>query len=167
MMEHFAKYIPKIFCLDGEMIRENICLPVIIKPNISICGAGMTICQNNSQLRQCQKNKIDIMQKFILNSHECAAHMFCINGQIINCKITRQKYNMFSIKSSLYRHSKCEYIDDFDITIFSDIMKHLNYSGGCCIDFKMQGDVIKIFEINPRFGGSVFALQLFEELIKF
>jgi len=41
MMKHYIDYIPKIFCLNNKMIDKNICYPVIIKPNVSVCGKNM------------------------------------------------------------------------------------------------------------------------------
>jgi predicted ATP-grasp superfamily ATP-dependent carboligase len=53
------------------------------------------------------------------------------------------------------------------MTLFCDTMKDLNYSGGCCIDFKFVDDIIYIFEINPRFGGGLFTLGIFHDFISF
>jgi len=42
------------------------------------------------------------------------------------------------------------------LSIFQGILKPLNFNGPCNIDFKLtpQGK-LKIFEINPRLGGSL------------
>jgi carbamoylphosphate synthase large subunit len=166
MMKQYVDYIPKIFCLNNKMIDKNICYPVIIKPNVSVCGKNMHICRNKNEFSKYRLRKIDILQQFTINEVEYVAQLFCINGNIINHKIARQKYDLYNIKSTPYDAS-CEYDDDFDMTVISDIIKQLNYSGGCCINFKMQNDTIQIFEMNPRFGGSAFSLRLFEELITF
>jgi carbamoylphosphate synthase large subunit len=166
MTVHYIKYIPKIFYLNNKIIDNNICYPVIIKPNISVCGKNMYVCKNKNELSRHKMRKIAIMQKFIIDVNEYSAHLFCIDGHIINYKITCQKYDLYNIKSTHF-NALCEYVDDFDMTTIGDIIKQLNYSGGCCIDFKMQDGIMQIFEMNPRFGGSVFSLRLFEELITF
>ena len=42
-----------------------------------------------------------------------------------------------------------------DIPIFCKIFQLLKYTGFACIDFKIIDDNIKIFEINPRLGGTL------------
>jgi carbamoylphosphate synthase large subunit len=44
-------------------------------------------------------------------------------------------------------------------SIFESIIKHLNYSGPCNIDFKLINGTPKIFEINPRLGGSLMVSE--------
>jgi predicted ATP-grasp superfamily ATP-dependent carboligase len=46
--------------------------------------------------------------------------------------------------------SKCSYID-----IFSDLLNAIGFEGLCCIDYKVKNGIPYIFEINPRFGGSL------------
>lgn len=59
---------------------------------------------------------------------------------------------------------KCGAMDNFDIVnlvslieydTFSNILKILNFSGICCIDFIIDNNKIIIFEINPRMGDSL------------
>jgi hypothetical protein len=44
----------------------------------------------------------------------------------------------------------CRFLDTF-----SEILKRLNFEGTACIDYKVANGKPTIFEINPRFGGSV------------
>lgn len=44
-----------------------------------------------------------------------------------------------------------------DVSIFANIFKQLNYSGFACPEFIVRDQIIKIFEINPRPGGSLIA----------
>lgn len=44
---------------------------------------------------------------------------------------------------------------DADLNIFENIFKKLDYSGFACADFIIHNGIIKIFEINPRPGGSL------------
>jgi predicted ATP-grasp superfamily ATP-dependent carboligase len=50
---------------------------------------------------------------------------------------------------------KYKKIDNFDWTPFEKIFTKLKYTGFACIDFKMINSKIKIFEINPRLGGTI------------
>jgi carbamoylphosphate synthase large subunit len=47
-----------------------------------------------------------------------------------------------------------------------NVIKHLNYSGPCNIDFKLINGIPKIFEINPRLGGSLMVEENLPVLAK-
>jgi hypothetical protein len=40
--------------------------------------------------------------------------------------------------------------------LFAEILKKLDYKGTCCFNFKIEDGAPRIFEINPRFGGSLW-----------
>ena len=48
--------------------------------------------------------------------------------------------------------SQCDYLDKF-----SAILNSIGYEGLCCFDYKVINGKPQIFEINPRFGGSLSA----------
>lgn len=162
MLKYHQNNIPKVYYLEEKLYDSNINYPVISKPKISVSGSGMTIINNKTELSKI-KNKI-IIQKYISNDYEYGAFMLCIDGEIINYKIIREIFSKKSyIKKKNYKNY--EEVKDFDITLFRKIIKQLNYSGGCNIDFKFVNNIIYIFEINPRFGGSAFTCNFFYELI--
>ena len=39
--------------------------------------------------------------------------------------------------------------------LFGDILGKLDYEGAACFNYKLADDAPRIFEINPRFGGSL------------
>ena len=41
------------------------------------------------------------------------------------------------------------------LATFSSILTAIGYEGLCCFDYKIANGKPKIFEINPRFGGSL------------
>ena len=45
------------------------------------------------------------------------------------------------------------------------IYKFLAYTGVTCVDFKICDGKLKIFEINPRFGGTVVKNNMIEPMI--
>ena len=56
--------------------------------------------------------------------------------------------------------SRCEHSATGEISmpapyLFSDMLTKLHYTGTCCFNFKMEAGEPLIFEINPRFGGSL------------
>jgi carbamoylphosphate synthase large subunit len=163
MLTKYIGYIPDIYYLDNKKLKD-IEYPAIYKPTYSTNGKGMCIIYNDDDfLRLRNHNNI---QQFVANKYEYAALMLCIDGHIINYKILRHRYRKYNIKKTNFPDIS-EHIEDFNITVFRDIIKELNYSGGVCIDFKFdeKTDKIYIFEINPRFGGSAFTLNFIGELL--
>lgn len=161
MLDNFKDYIPKVFFLDNIQL-ENIEFPVISKPIFSTGGQNMVIYYNTNEFITCTSKHI--IQRFIEDLYEYAAYFLCIDGVIKTSKIIRYKYTPFTIKTGNFPPDY-ESIEDFDLSIFIEIIKKLNYSGGACINFKLDNGKISIFEINPRFGGSAFTNNFIYDLL--
>lgn len=163
MLKNYPNNIPKIFVLEGIYMN----LPTdeykyIIKPRFSTNGNGMKICDFQT-LDHLNVDKIDIIQEYIEDEYEYGGFFFCINGKIINFLILKEKFNPMYIKQQNFENY--EIVENFDLTLFEQILLSFNYNGGANFDFKMFDGQIKIFEINPRFGGSLFFNKLFADFI--
>jgi len=161
MLENFKDNIPTVYYLDNKQLL-NVQYPIISKPIYSINGIGIEIYHNNIEFLKCKK-KI-IIQKFIEDEYEYSAYMLCINGIIINYKIIKYKYEKYTIKKTNFPKNY-EQVNYINIEIFEAIIMKLNYTGGLCIDFKFD-NLIYIFEINPRFGGSAFTNNFIYDLLQ-
>jgi predicted ATP-grasp superfamily ATP-dependent carboligase len=49
-------------------------------------------------------------------------------------------------------------LDDKFVRIIEEILRPFCFTGTCCFDFKMVGDKIRIFEINPRVDGALTSM---------
>lgn len=163
MLNNFMEYIPEIYFLNNVKLK-NIQYPSISKPIYSTNGSNMTILYGDNDFGKL-KNHNNI-QKFIEYEYEYGAYMLCIDGVIVTQKIIRFKYNKNYIKKSNFPNNY-ENVKNLNTYIFKNIISKLNYSGGLCINFKVDelNDHIYIFEINPRFGGSAFTNNFIYELI--
>jgi carbamoylphosphate synthase large subunit len=167
MLVHYSNYIPDIYYLNNIKLKE-MSYPAFYKPTYSTNGANMIIIHNETDFLNLPNH--NNIQQFIEDEYEYAAFMLCIDGKIINKKIVRHKYKKFNIKKTNFPNTYETIMDiDIDIGIFEDIVKHLDYSGGMCINFKINELTNKlcIFEINPRFGGSAFTCNFIYELLCF
>ena len=163
MLNNFIEYIPEIYYLNNIKLK-NIEYPAISKPKFSINASNMIIIYNNDEFLKL-KNHNNI-QKFIEYEYEYGAYMLCIDGVIITQKIIRFKYKKNNIKTTNFpKHY--ENVENLNTDIFKNIIIKLNYSGGLCINFKVDelNNNIYIFEINPRFGGSAFSNNFIYELL--
>jgi predicted ATP-grasp superfamily ATP-dependent carboligase len=163
---------PKLYSLRNKTkVLEPIVYPCIFKLAKTHSGLGSYICKNKNELLECQKiHKTDqsFVQEYIydINQYEYAVHMFIYKGNIkwsVCYKLTHPS-KLFIQRGKMDEYEK---IDKFDYSTFEKIFKVVNYTGFTCIDFKMIDNNIKIFEINPRLGGTlVNNLEDFNLLIK-
>jgi carbamoylphosphate synthase large subunit len=165
MLVNYSNYIPDIYYLNNIKLKD-IEYPAFYKPTYSTNGANMSIIYNENDFLKL--NNHNNIQQFIDDEYEYAAFMLCISGKIINTKIVRHKYKKYNIKTRNFPNTY-ETVMNVDINVFETIIKHLDYSGGMCINFKMNEltNKLYIFEINPRFGGSAFTCNFIYELLCF
>jgi carbamoylphosphate synthase large subunit len=164
MLKNYINYIPDIYYLNNIKLKD-IEFPAISKPIYSTNGSNMKIIMNNDDFINLNNNHNNI-QKYIESEYEYGGYFLCIDGIIIKWKIIRFKYKKFNIKKSNFPRN-FENIKNISIDIFNNIIQNLNYSGGMCINFKINecNNIIYIFEINPRFGGSAFTHNFIYELL--
>jgi hypothetical protein len=132
--------------------------PYILKKKIDGWGQNSYIVTDAYQ----EQELVDLIhhpgyftQMIIPGACEYATHILFKNQQII-CSLTI-KYGFESstpIKGKdtiAYRGlSRCLYLD-----LFASILRFIGFDGICCFNFKVVDHVPMIFEINPRFGGSL------------
>ena len=148
----FQDYVPKI--------GDNLPLPFLVKKKATWGGDHCFLVpdqEKKNQLAGLINDPDYFCQEVIEGIHEYATHILFRNGKIIRTLTFRYTfYNETSINgkegficSDLV---KCPYLD-----IFAAILQAIDYEGLCCFDYKVANGKPKIFEINPRFGGSLSA----------
>uniref|UniRef100_A0A6C0BD45 ATP-grasp fold PylC-type domain-containing protein n=1 Tax=viral metagenome TaxID=1070528 RepID=A0A6C0BD45_9ZZZZ len=111
-----------------------------------------------------------VIQEYIPSPQEYVSHIVSKNGVIIEC-IT---YMYTPLNPQLNGHyiNNCNLIKEVtkvDIhfkSIFEKFLKPVLYTGVCNIDYKIVNGLPKIFEINPRLGGSLMRKSFREDLKK-
>lgn len=141
-------------------INTALKFPYILKNPIGEYGKSTFIISNKQdELKFAQEllNHVFIKQELISGKYEYATHVLFKNNKIIN-HVTLK-----------YTHPKSEYVQGNSVyiskTLHNTNRKHLSemesilrlieFEGLCCFDYKISNGQIKLFEINPRFGGSL------------
>jgi hypothetical protein len=170
---NLEKYIPKSFQIKYEdfVFNKKIIYPVIMKSNIGLGGNDVFIlhCENDYNKKyKILKNNF-VVQEYLIDDVEYVGHLFYIEGKLIYSlffKIFND--NIFFVRKG---PSKKYILVDFNHLIFDEIFKNINFSGPLNINFKFINGEIKIFEVNPRFGGSFikssYLYDLFNSLINY
>jgi carbamoylphosphate synthase large subunit len=149
-------YIPTIY--DQKTLDKN-SFPIIIKDNVNLAGIGTKVFKNYEEYISYFYNKNlndKIIQKYILSEKEYSGHYLCKNGKIIHSVIFEQKTKQYEIKrGALTNYTVSSKLKD--IHVFEQILEKTNYNGFCCFDYvyEIDTDNLKIFEMNPRIGGTL------------
>ena len=155
----FAQYVPKTWTNPTDSI-----FPCVIKRTELNGGQGIRILKSFHELNTVMTEpeydgESYFFQEFISSDVEYVCHIVALKGEILFTNYF--EYIMPSPEMIRVGDSPTTILNlgtelDFNVsTAFKAIVKHLDYSGPCNIDFKMINGHPRIFEINPRLGGSL------------
>ncbi len=150
-------YIPKVYIEnnDGIYNTHNVfSYPCIFKTSIGCGGCGIKVINSYEDIPT-NLSKNYFIQELIIDNIEYGGHFYVHNG-IIKCYVFYMEiYNNKSFVK-IGKMNKYKKIDNKEWhDLFGIIFSKLNYSGFACANFKVVNNIVKIFEINPRFGGTL------------
>ena len=157
---NFGNYIP-------QMLKDPQC-PYILKKKEDEWGSNSHIIINSQQERQWLEKIASpdyFKQQLIPGQKEYATHILYSKGQIVNSLTIEYFFDTeYYVKGrdpevSRQKVKRCAYLD-----LFSSILGLIGFEGLCCINYKIIDNRPLIFEINPRFGGSL--CPYFHDFIK-
>lgn len=145
-------YLPKIY----DRI-DKIVYPAIAKPCIGFAGNGTIILKNEKDiLEEHMDNEKYIICEYIKGDKEYAANIIAFEGIIMACSIYAEQFcEEYYVKKEIMKEYVKMNNEDCCFEKFKKIFKILEYTGAACVDFKIINSELKIFEINPRFGGTI------------
>jgi carbamoylphosphate synthase large subunit len=166
----FAQVVPKTWTNPMDST-----FPCVIKRSELNGGQGIQILKSFHELHTVitepeYDGKSYFFQEFISSDTEYVCHIVALKGEILftnyfECKMPGPEMirRGDSPTTILNRGSDL----NFNVAaVFKDIIKHLHYSGPCNIDFKLINGHPRIFEINPRLGGSLMVSDNVHTLTK-
>ena len=96
-------------------------------------------------------------QQLVPGSEEYATHLIVRDGRVLSSLTIKHSFRrdafvfgMGGLRPEFRTVSQCSHL-----ALFGNILKSIGFSGLCCVDYKLQNGIPAIFEINPRFGGSL------------
>ena len=119
------------------------------------------------------KNKIFekyIIQEYIVNPIEYVTLIVFKNNNIIESITYQYNYNSNKYVKGAISESDRDKITKINLEqqyldVFKNILSSLEYNGICNFNFKIKDGNLKIFEINPRLGGSLMLKNNKNDLI--
>jgi carbamoylphosphate synthase large subunit len=155
MASGFGDYIPELIESDSASP------PFILKRREDEFGFNSEVIRTEEDYTKAKErieSKDYFKQTYIGGEIEHATHILLRNGEVAYQKTVR--YEMKSgdyVKGHLTSHNEVSWHDSTpSVNIFAGMLRAAGFNNGtCCIDYKIVGDTPKVFEINPRFGGSL------------
>jgi len=170
---NLTQYIPKKYTTYLDSYKHDTTTVIVKEGNENAFGYGVflkRLCDLNQEILN-----NNIVQEYIYDNTEYAAHIVCDYGVI-------KKYNIFSRtyhtdnSTPFVQGNHCKYdytlntnlkIEQKHLDILEKFLLPCRYNGICCVDFKIQNDNVYLFEINPRVGASLASrLDKLYKLIK-
>lgn len=144
------------------LVSQSLPIPFILKKRIDEWGKNAFIIQNKQDLNQYKEQLLSkefIRQEYFFGKEEFTTHFLFKDDEIKylftlkfvfknDCYVKGAPSPPF--KTANITVSKTDFIHTF-----TEILKSINYEGVGCFNYKIKDGVPKIFEINPRVGGSL------------
>jgi carbamoylphosphate synthase large subunit len=169
----FGQYVPKTWTNPADST-----FPCVIKRHNLSGGKGIKILESMQELRKSLSDpefsgKQYFFQEITPGDTEYVCHIVALKGEILFIKyfeyIMPGPEIIRSWDSQTIKTNHGPNLNHQISVTFKEVIKHLNYSGPCNIDFKIIDGFPKIFEINPRLGGSLMVsknLSVLTQIIK-
>lgn len=146
----FSQYIPKM----GGKHK----FPYMVKKRVDVWGVNTHIIhdsQDEAKYKELLDDEDYFTQELVLGNSEYATHILFINGEIaysLNIKYVFDSEMPIKgqVKQVYLKIEHCPYLE-----LFANILKAIDFNGLCCFNYKVRNKKPLIFEINPRFGGSL------------
>lgn len=158
---NLIKYTPTTYTSIKQIPLNK---QLIVKPFSLNSGTGMFI---TSDLNKLDFSKY-VIQEYLVNNTEYCAYIVAKEGKVQLCIIYETVFNTSTyIKIASNPNARKRkvtlaqrYIDQLELFLLP-----CSYTGVCNIDFKICDDLVKVFEINPRLGGSLMTPSNKKDLI--
>ena len=164
-MHSLGRFVPNTFDFP-----EDASYPCVLKRVDLNCSNGIARVNSREELetlltQEPWNDHPYILQSYIEGEREFVAHCICKDGEIFwNCCY---QYNSPAMDARIPSTRPIQKVSGSlsHLKAFSSILSPLRYSGPCCIDYRLSpaGEPI-VFEINPRFGGSLMRPHNLEDL---
>lgn len=146
----FEKYIPNT--------QRPLKYPYILKKGVDEYGQNTFIIENEMDEHRHAYDLEDegfYSQELVSGRHEYATHIVFSKGRItanLNVRYTFSEDNFVKGKQKYICKQVCQ---TKHLELFAGILGKLGFEGICCFNYKEKDGKPMIFEINPRFGGSL------------
>lgn len=140
--------------------NEDLRYPYILKKKIGAWGEEISVisdsCSERSHVKQIESEDY-FRQEYIEGHDEYTTHIIINDGTIVFARTIKFTFaEMYFVKGKHFKETRREVVDHGHLNnLFQKILNKIDYQGTCCFNYKIVEGTVKLFEINPRFGGSM------------
>jgi len=154
----FGHLVPATYPSDGEAV-----FPCVLKRTTLAAGFGVAVARSPQELARLRRTRPwrgedCILQAFMPSIVEYVTHCVCRDGRILwSSTLSCTKEQAEQIRSGMEHQTIAPTtIAPRHLEQIAEILAPLGFSGPCSVDYRLtpSGDLV-IFEINPRFGGTL------------
>lgn len=153
----FGDFVPTLF---GTLPRDLAALPVVIKPRCGQWGQDTEVldASPSEAVRAKLSMGTHFAQRLVPGQTEFATHILMHRGEVRFCKTI--EYDMGAdrlVKGKSHVPVAHRWRDEAPVQPeLLRMLQALGFGDGiCCIDYRIVDGKPQVFEINPRFGGSL------------
>ncbi len=148
----YGNFVPRLLAEEEKF-------PFIYKKKIDEWGVNSQIIRSEGERRAFEAT-IDpaeyFRQEYVSGRSEYVTHMLALNGRVYFDSSFAFTFDQdHFVKGKHFKEKGVARIETQFCALFGKILSDLHYTGTCCFNFKIDGGEPKIFEINPRYGGSL------------
>ncbi|MCC8410887.1 ATP-grasp domain-containing protein [Mucilaginibacter sp. UR6-1] len=132
--------------------------PYILKKNAGDFSRNTFIINNKDDEKTFEQELNDpdyFTQELIFGKKEYASHIVFKNGKIMANVTVCHRYSERAYLQGKTTSEARNRVPNRHQEAFTQVLNAIGFEGLCCIDYKEVNGKPKIFEINPRFGGSL------------
>ncbi len=146
----------------GAMIPHvtgTLSFPYILKKRIDEFGARSRIIRDSREEKtfsQFIDSEDYYRQEYIAGYDEFTTHILMVDGHIVfHATLQFTFTTALFVKGVGCKATGGKRVPCPQINTFAAILNDLQFEGLCCFNYKFIHDQVKVFEVNPRYGGSL------------
>jgi len=147
----------------GEMVPQiggDLPFPYILKKRIDAFGTLSRIINSSAEEKVFKKyisSDDYFRQECISDPDEYSTHILMVGGKVVYHRTLRFRFDksLFVKGIGCKPTSRGSEVPSNHISVFEEILAKIEFEGICCYDYKLVNGLPKVFEINPRYGGSL------------
>ncbi len=159
--ERFQLFLVKHgFGQFAPQINQDFGYPYLLKCKTGQWGMGISII-DSPQSEKMLINEIAsedyFKQEYVEGQDEYTAHVIINEKRIVFLRTLKFTFqDKYFVKGQQFKHASKEEVDHSQFKkLFEDILIKVGYQGICCFNYKITKGKLSIFELNPRYGGSL------------
>jgi hypothetical protein len=154
----FADLCPTTFATDDEAT-----FPCILKRADLAAAWGIAVAHSAEELARLRgaadwRGKECVLQAFVPDAVEYVTHCVCRDGRVLwSCSFACTKEHPDQVRAGMDHQTIAPTVAaPHVLDRIAQVLAPLGFSGPCSVDYRLlPGGGMLIFEINPRFGGSL------------